>query len=98
MGRRKSDSKASCVPHFIVAKRIMEERYTHIFNISDYIYLRDKYVSKLKGHIESLREQLYNCEADLEKASSAVEAYRYCYIYEKNIVSQILFIHLSMAI
>lgn len=34
---------------------------------------RDKEVSKLKKQIHSLKEQLYTCEADLEKASSVTE-------------------------
>ena len=67
------------VPHFIVSKRIMMERYYH--NKYNYcwssLFYRDKQVSKLKAQIKSLKEQLYNCEADLEKASSAVESYRY---------------------
>lgn len=53
------------------------ERYYHNKSICvSSLFYRDKQVSKLKGQIESLKEQLYNCEADLEKASSAVESYR----------------------
>ena len=37
---------------------------------------RDKQVAKLKNQIHFLKEQLYTCEADLEKTSSAVEGYR----------------------
>lgn len=42
---------------------------------------RDKQVTKLKEKIESLKDQLYNCEADLEKASSALEASKYVMYY-----------------
>lgn len=57
----------------------MIERYCHDkYNCCVYsLFYRDKQVSKLKAQIKSLKEQLYNCEADLEKASSAVESYRY---------------------
>jgi chromosome segregation ATPase len=63
IGSRRSSGATSRVPFFIVAKKIMLER--------------DKVVNKLKVQIESLKEQLYNCEADLEKVSSALETAKF---------------------
>ena len=41
-----------------------------------YFLIRDKEVSKLKKQVHMLKEQLYTCEADLEKASSAIEGFK----------------------